>query len=662
MKSSFIRNKFRKSKWGKISLRAKIFLVFFLITFITLSTVSIFFWQRANHALKEELKKKLLAIATTGALLIDADKHEMLTKREDENSDAYVEIRNKLKAIKSANPDIRFVYTMRKSNKPGTWLFVVDAEENPKNLSHINDEFNVTPYPEMMKAFDGPSVDNDISPDPWGVHISAYSPIYDKKGDSVAILGVDMTANKMAQELSIFKKNAVIIFLFGLLFSTILSMSISKRLTRPIEKLTDGMKRISAGDLDFIVKIENKDEIGKLAQTFDEMRIKIKESRTELSLWAEELEKRVMDRTQELQHHMEKLYLLNQIGAAITQSLDLGVMIDIALGKLLHLMRIDAAAIRLIDENTGELPLFVHKGLPERIVDELGRLKKGEGISGKTIETGKTIVIEDIDNEKELFIWTVFSQHFKSMISIPLISKEKILGVLNVMTSDKRKFMEHEVSLLTTIGNQLGVAIENASLFEKITVTNSELEKTLKKLYLANKKIRELSLTDELTKLPNYRHFVQKISEEAMKTKRYNQQFVLALIDLDSFKDFNDRFGHDAGNEALCCVAKILKSSFRVVDFPARFGGEEFAVIMPSISKNAEIPLERFRKAIEKTNFINSEDEKIRLTVSIGFGYFPHDAKSTDLLITLVDKALYNAKNSGKNRIISISEIKKGHE
>jgi diguanylate cyclase (GGDEF)-like protein len=166
-------------------------------------------------------------------------------------------------------------------------------------------------------------------------------------------------------------------------------------------------------------------------------------------------------------------------------------------------------------------------------------------------------------------------------------------------------------------------------------------------------KLRVHARTDELTGLPNFRAFRERIEDEIGRAVRYPDHFGVLVLDLDRFKQYNDRFGHLAGNEALRRVARAIRVTVRSVDFPARYGGEEFAVIVPRIDAAALASMaERIRAAVEA---MPAPRDGAALTISIGAALYPLDGKTIDPLFHAADERLYQAKRDGRNRVVSPS-------
>jgi diguanylate cyclase (GGDEF)-like protein len=222
-------------------------------------------------------------------------------------------------------------------------------------------------------------------------------------------------------------------------------------------------------------------------------------------------------------------------------------------------------------------------------------------------------------------------------LDIPLVSRGKVMGIMRVITEKGNQPSERERHLLMIFANSAAVAIDNS---------------------LLHKKTEELTITDALTELYNYRHFRNKLEDELKRADRYRQRFSLLMMDLDYFKKINDALGHQTGNMVLREVAGIIKQCVRDVDFVARYGGEEFVVILPQTGDHdALVIAERIRSTIEGSFFSNAQGTRdVKITISIGCASYPDGIRTLEQLLEKADKALYQAKSEGRNRIIMNSE------
>ncbi len=203
-------------------------------------------------------------------------------------------------------------------------------------------------------------------------------------------------------------------------------------------------------------------------------------------------------------------------------------------------------------------------------------------------------------------------------------------------TDPNRKLSSHDLRILDML-------LRTSTLIYQ----NLQLREHLKKLFIRAEKD---AITDYLTHLYNHRYFVQQLGREMNRARRHQSQFVLIMIDIDHFKDFNDSFGHQAGDLVLQKIGQILRENTRKSDTAARYGGEEFAIICPELNKRSgQILAEKLRKIIEKTRHPFTREKGI--TISAGVAAFPEDADTPQDLIRCSDAALYEAKRKGRNRV-----------
>ena len=224
-----------------------------------------------------------------------------------------------------------------------------------------------------------------------------------------------------------------------------------------------------------------------------------------------------------------------------------------------------------------------------------------------------------------------------------------------------REIVGHRNTMRTRLGTPVDLRVALVSYFVQV---NRQLR---------NPKIIELKVfeqtqasayRDELTDLYNYRYFREYLSREIRRSERYNPPLSLVMVDIDDFKSYNDRNGHEVGNRALATIAGLLTESLRKIDVPVRYGGEEFALILPSTSKTgAHQVAERTRTRIERHVFYNEDMQPGgALTVSMGVATFPADAKEAGELIRRADSAMYFAKNRGKNQVHLFGENRRSYK
>ncbi|TBR19858.1 sensor domain-containing diguanylate cyclase [bacterium] len=221
---------------------------------------------------------------------------------------------------------------------------------------------------------------------------------------------------------------------------------------------------------------------------------------------------------------------------------------------------------------------------------------------------------------------------YDELVLVPLKAKDRVNGIIladNFIT--KKPITKDDLRMLIMLSNQAGLAVENSQLYEKTVIS---------------------AHTDALTNLWNHGYFQYLLGAELDKSKAISGKLSLIILDIDDFKIYNDMLGHQAGDRILKDLASLLKNQSRKMDHVCRYGGEEFAIILPSAdTKEAMFIAERLRENIEKQAFLNQEIlPQKTLTVSLGVATFPDNAMSTSELIKNADKALYEAKNTGKNK------------
>jgi nitrate/nitrite-specific signal transduction histidine kinase len=257
-----------------------------------------------------------------------------------------------------------------------------------------------------------------------------------------------------------------------------------QRIMQPIDGLIHAAQEVAQGNFAQAIPAHTGDEIEELADQFNLMAEKLQESYTQL-------EQRVADRTRELA-------ALNAIAAVVSRSLDLQKVLDGALEKTLQVMQIGAGGIYIWDEDTQSLKITAYHGFSEETVDRIDNLKFGEGISGRVLQNGEALVVRDIATDPRLTRALSQEDELHSVASIPLISRDTVLGTLFVATSRFRDFSGQDISLLVSIGQQVGVAVENSRLFAQVEQQIHELDA----LYRADEELlRHISLDQVLQAL-----------------------------------------------------------------------------------------------------------------------------------------------------------------
>lgn len=305
------------------------------------------------------------------------------------------------------------------------------------------------------------------------------------------------------------------------------------------------------------------------------------------------------------------------------------------LAHVRELLQAERASLWVFDESSEEIVLRAAVGLSVDVAD-VSRRRLGEGISGKVLESGKPLVVRNIkDTEFE----TSPSEHnyqTGSFLSYPIMIGGRKIGLLNVC--DKRngaEFDDVDLSLLEIIGAQIAVALERAEWQQRAS------------------QFQLMSITDPLTGLLNRRYLEERLAEELSRSKRYNYSMSCLMIDIDDFKKYNDRNGHQAGDLALKITAHNLKAALRSADIACRYGGEEFCILLPQTNMGeAAVIAERMRQRVAEADFPHGKSQPLgRVSISIGISTFGKNVDTAESVIAAADRALYNAKSMGKDRI-----------
>ncbi len=261
----------------RTSIRTKVFLITLAASsFVSVTSFSLTYLNDSDHAYAK-IRGELVATAKTAAGSIDGDKHKVLEKGGSEKSPLYREIKEQLKGIKRANPKMRYIYTMTKTGKPNTLNFAVDAEEDPKLVSHLGDAYDISEFPEMKEAFRRACADKELTEDKWGTWLSGYAPIRDSKGRVVAIIGADMSAKEIDRILADSRKALILPLLMLIFMPPIVSLLLSSRTVRSLTEMIKAAKRIANGEYEQRIHVTTTDEIGELAEALNHMAENISE-------------------------------------------------------------------------------------------------------------------------------------------------------------------------------------------------------------------------------------------------------------------------------------------------------------------------------------------------------------------------------------------------
>lgn len=324
-----------------------------------------------------------------------------------------------------------------------------------------------------------------------------------------------------------------------------------------------------------------------------------------------------------LQEQASREVAVNRIATAIRESLELGVILQKTVDEVGTALNVGSCALRVVGDTAEQsLNYFYFADVSEPAASKEAKIVDGLSQHCSHLAEHQEIIIQDADDETEA------ANENLPCIVVPLIFQERLIGALQVTATDSaRVWGENEILLLRTVANQVAVAVNHANLFAQI---------------------QQQALTDALTGCYNRRCFEMQFDREMLVAKRQHHPLSLIMLDLDRFKGLNDSVGHDAGDAALRKLADCFKRELRGVDCAARFGGDEFALILPqAYAEGALIVAERLRARIAEIRIPGFGN----LSASMGIATFPLDGSSRSELVVAADSALYSAKRTGRNRV-----------
>ncbi len=331
-----------------------------------------------------------------------------------------------------------------------------------------------------------------------------------------------------------------------------------------------------------------------------------------------------------------ELNFFEEVSKTLTSSLELSAILTKIMDKVKEMTKAEAWSVLLVDQETGELVFEKTNARKKKEIQKF-RMKVGEGIAGWVASEGLPIVVPDVSKDERFLGKIDKAIHFKtkSLMCVPIKIKEQVLGVLELVNKKTREpFVKEDLDLLMRLVDLTAIAIERTSLYQKMT---------------------ELAITDDLTKLFNTRYLNRTIEIEIQRSTRYNTSVSLIFMDIDYFKRINDRFGHLIGSKVLVEVGQLLIKSLRSIDIVARYGGDEFVVVLPQTPPDSAIQIaERMRRSIEQNTFLKKEGYSLKLTASFGIASYPESAKSKEDLIRLADDAMYRVKHQTRNAVYAI--------
>ncbi len=336
---------------------------------------------------------------------------------------------------------------------------------------------------------------------------------------------------------------------------------------------------------------------------------------------------------EEAQRSRDEITVLYEAAKTISSSLELESVLNNLVQVTCQAFGYEQGAILLVDDRSGDLVVEATYGYAPGTHGY--RIPAGKGITGAVQRTGKPETVADVRRDAR---YIGITQRIVSEIAVPLISEGRVIGVFNLESTRRAAFGERDLHILTALAGYATIAIENARLFEKT---------------------KRLAITDGLTELYNHRYLHEALERTLERCRRDDRPLAVIMLEIDSFKRYNDTYGHQRGDDVLRTVADLLRKGSRASDIVARYGGDEFMIVLPYTSKETASEIaERLRRAVEAYPFLLGENIVSSVTLSVGVAANPDDSDTVDALVDAVDRAQYTAKRSGGNKVCVAHSVK----
>jgi diguanylate cyclase (GGDEF)-like protein len=361
-------------------------------------------------------------------------------------------------------------------------------------------------------------------------------------------------------------------------------------------------------------------------------RKKLEDQVLSIQLTLDEKEKSLQIAEKAVKRKVYDLHNLVEASNEIYSILNFRQLINSALLTVIGQVGVQSAFMLMYDQKKRSYSQVYQKGFRAKEIQKI-KFKVDSPLIKYFTRHNAPVYLKQLNRQKEFVSYVQKLKELGIFIIAPVMYAERVQGI--IATGEKlytSEFTQTDFELFHVLVNIISISIENSLHYEAV---------------------KNLSLTDEMTNLHNYRSFISRLKEEINRAKRNKSDISLVILDIDHFKNYNDTLGHQAGDEALREVGKVLRKTVRDEDIVSRYGGEEFCIIFPGIAKEGIQSLgERIRIKIEKHKFYKEKVQPTgQLTISLGGATYPKDANDMHTLIQKADEALYRAKHLGRNQM-----------
>ena len=368
---------------------------------------------------------------------------------------------------------------------------------------------------------------------------------------------------------------------------------------------------------------------GKQALEKDEFDSRFGSQKKEFESFKQEAEKLKKENIQ-IEKQLRQIEHLYDVIKEAGSTLNVQEMIELTKEFTERMFDLPHFIIAVLSNDGKKYEIRITSGCDEALFRSFDIDLESNGLAGLLGREKRPIYIPSVNQDDRFTKLKLLG--IQSFIFLPFLVQDRVIGFLCSYSPSENFLDQEKYSNFQVFCNQISIGLQKSLLYEKV---------------------QKLSITDGLTKLYSHRYFKQRLEEELILANRYSSQLSLLILDIDHFKHYNDTYGHVAGDSVLMEVAKILKDQSDITHLVARYGGEEMVLIAPETTKEQGIELaEKIRKAVESNPFAVGR-ETTNVTVSIGVATYPQDAQISLDLISKSDKALYEAKNRGRNRIVA---------